>query len=80
MNISNFESSTQLNPVESFITYVSSEYSKEQYFMNELTGLSWGLDSMSLKCSYEFRMMNLSSERWREHQKLFYKKCQENDV
>ena len=29
---------------------------------NDLTGLSLGLDSMSLKCSYEFRMMNFSLE------------------
>ena len=34
------------------------EESEEQYFMNNLTELSWGLDSMSFECSFEFRIMN----------------------
>ena len=33
--------------------------SEEQRVMNDLTGLSSGFNSMSLKCSYEFRMMEL---------------------
>ena len=34
----------------------------EQCILYELTWLSWGLNSMSLKCPYDFRMMNLSLE------------------
>ena len=35
------------------------ENSEEQCVLNELNGLRWGLNSMSLKCSYGFRMLNL---------------------
>ena len=35
------------------------EESEETNVLNDLTGLSWGLDSMILKFSYEFIMMNL---------------------
>ena len=38
------------------------EESEEECVMNESIGLSLGFDSMSLKFSYEFRMMNLSLE------------------
>ena len=34
--------------------------SGEQCVLNDLTGLSWGFDSMSLKCSYVFKMTDLS--------------------
>ena len=58
--------------------------SEEQRVMNDLTGLSSGFNSMSLKCSYEFRMMNFILEWWKEHWKIFYqtvwKQCQENHV
>ena len=36
------------------------EESEEQWVINEPTELSWGLVSMSLKGSSEFRIMNLS--------------------
>ena len=52
--------------------------------MNESTELSWGFESMSLKCSYEFRIMNPSIEQRRVHWKMFYKtvwkQCQQNHV
>ena len=35
------------------------EESEEKRVMNDLTGLSSGFNSMSLKCSYEFIMMEL---------------------
>ena len=35
---------------------------EEQCLLNESTGFSWGLNSMSLKCSYEFIIRNLSLE------------------
>ena len=34
------------------------EYSEEQCVMNDSTGFSLVLDSMRLKCVYEFRMTN----------------------
>ena len=47
--------------------------SEEQCVLNDSNWLSWLLNSMSLKCSYDFKMKNLSLEWQREHWKLFYK-------
>ena len=52
------------------------EDSKEQCVLNDSTGLSWGLNSINLKCSYEFRKNNLSLEWWREHWNFSMKQCQ----
>ena len=64
--------------------WYNTEESDEKCVLNELIGLSWGLDSTSLKCSYEFIMLNLSLERRKEHWKLFYKtvlkQCKQNHV
>ena len=51
--------------------WYETEESGEQCVLNDSTGLIWGLESMSLKSSYEFIMMILSLEWWREHWKLF---------
>ena len=38
------------------------EDSEQKCVLNYATGLSWGLDSMSLKFSYKFIIMNLTLE------------------
>ena len=43
------------------------KYSEEQCVLNYSTILVGGLNSMSLKCPYESRMMNLSLEWWKLH-------------
>ena len=35
---------------------------EEQWVLNDSTGSNWGFDSMSLKLSYDFIMMNLNLE------------------
>ena len=40
--------------------------------MNDLTELGWGFNSMSLKCSYECRIINFGLEWQKEDWKLFY--------
>ena len=40
----------------------NTEESDEKYVLNDLNEFSWVFESMSLKCSYDFRMMNLSFE------------------
>ena len=47
---------------------------EEKCAQNDLTGFIWRLESMGLKWSYQFRIMNLGLERWRYYWKLFKKK------